>query len=72
VIVLRATTERPEGVTAGAARLVGTDPDVIVSNASDLIANEAARKEMRVVESPYGDGRAANRIRECLEDGINP
>jgi len=70
VLVLRATTERPEGVAAGAARLVGTDTDAIVAQASDLIAHESARREMRVAQSPYGDGRAAQRICARLESGL--
>ncbi len=64
VLVLRTTTERPEGVTAGAARLVGTDRDVIVAAANELLDDAAAYQAMAKVENPYGDGRAAHRIAE--------
>lgn len=59
VLVLRDTTERPEGVTAGASKLVGARYDSIVSEAVALLAGDLARN--RVV-SPYGDGKAADRI----------
>ncbi len=59
VLVLRHTTERPEGVDAGAARLVGTDPETILSAADSVLASESGPRP----SSPYGDGRAAERIR---------
>lgn len=62
VLVLRKTTERPEGVHAGVAKLVGTDQSVIVSEASRLLSDSQAYKAMSQVASPYGDGRAAERI----------
>ena len=64
VLVARETTERPEGVEAGAARLVGTSTDVIVNVASELLSNPAAYNRMAHVENPYGDGHAARRICE--------
>jgi len=64
VLVLRTTTERPEGVDAGAARLVGTDRDVIVAAANQLLDDDDAYAAMAKVENPYGDGRAALRIAE--------
>jgi UDP-N-acetylglucosamine 2-epimerase len=67
VLVLRRTTERPEGVQAGVARLVGTDPDVIVDEASRLLTDPHERTAMHTNGSPYGDGHAARRIRERLE-----
>ncbi len=67
VLVLRRTTERPEGVAAGAARLVGTDPDRIVSVAGALLSDPGAAASMRVGMNPYGDGRAAERIRKAIE-----
>lgn len=70
VLVLRRTTERPEGVAAGVARLVGTDRGAIFEQACTLMRNEGARKEMQVAKSPYGDGRASARIRERLEEGL--
>lgn len=63
VLVLRETTERPEGVTAGTAKLVGTDMDVIVSEASTLLKSPESYARMAKAVSPYGDGRAAQRIR---------
>ena len=62
VLVLRKTTERPEGVHAGVAKLVGTDQGVIVSEASRLLSDPKAYQAMSQVASPYGDGRAAERI----------
>lgn len=59
VLVLRETTERPEGVDAGASKLVGVDRDRIVSESERLLS--ASRTDRRVV-SPYGDGQAADRI----------
>lgn len=66
VLVLRETTERPEGVTAGTAKLVGTDEEHIVAEGTELLANEAAYHAMANAVSPYGDGRASARIRYLL------
>ncbi len=63
VLVLRDTTERPEGVHAGAAKLVGTDYDAILSESRTLLDDEAAYQKMAQAVSPYGDGKAAARIR---------
>ena len=71
VLVLRTTTERPEGVTAGAARLVGTDRATIVTAANELLDDAAAYSAMAKVESPYGDGRAAHRIAELCGAFVN-
>lgn len=62
VLVMRETTERPEGVEAGVVRLVGTSRERIVSEASRLLADEAARQQMIRGVNPYGDGKAAERI----------
>ena len=62
VLVLRTTTERPEGVAAGSAKLVGTDRARIVAEASRLLDDPAAYAAMANVVNPYGDGRAAERI----------
>ena len=62
VLVLRKTTERPEGVEAGNAKLVGTDPDVITAESERLLNDPAAYDAMSRVANPYGDGRAAQRI----------
>jgi UDP-N-acetylglucosamine 2-epimerase (non-hydrolysing) len=62
VLVLRDTTERPEGVAAGTAMLVGTSAERIVSAASGLLADPGARARMGRAVNPYGDGRASSRI----------
>jgi UDP-N-acetylglucosamine 2-epimerase (non-hydrolysing) len=62
VLVMRETTERPEGVEAGTVRLVGTDEDRIVAEATRLLDDADAYSAMTQVHNPYGDGRAADRI----------
>ncbi len=62
VLVLRRTTERPEAVEAGTARLVGTDPAVIVEEASRLLGDSAAYESMSRAVNPFGDGKASERI----------
>jgi UDP-N-acetylglucosamine 2-epimerase (non-hydrolysing) len=62
VLVMRETTERPEGVVAGTARLVGTDPDRIVSEIFSLLDDNAAYSAMARAHNPFGDGHAAARI----------
>ncbi|RYG39187.1 UDP-N-acetylglucosamine 2-epimerase (non-hydrolyzing) [bacterium] len=66
VLVLRATTERPEGVNAGTAKLVGTDEETIFIEASRLLSDASAYDGMANAVSPYGDGLAAARIRYVL------
>jgi UDP-N-acetylglucosamine 2-epimerase len=66
VLVLRDNTERPEGVAAGTARLVGTQVDLILSNANRLLDDPAAYRGMSEQHNPYGDGRASARILEEL------
>lgn len=66
VLVLRETTERPEGVDAGTAKLVGTDYDAIVAESLALLTDEAAYKRMAHAESPYGDGKASNRVASVI------
>jgi len=66
VLVLREVTERPEGVEAGTARVVGTDPERIVALASHLLDNQAAYEAMARAVNPYGDGHAAQRIVDAL------
>lgn len=66
VLVLRDVTERPEGIEAGVARLVGTDPGRILSEARLLLEDEEARRTMVGRSSPYGDGRAGERIADIL------
>lgn len=67
VLVMRDTTERPEGVEAGTARLVGTDSSVIAEQLVRLLTDRAAYDEMANAVNPYGDGRAAERIADHLE-----
>lgn len=66
VLVMRETTERPEGVEAGTARLVGTDPDRIVAEATRLLDDQDAYDAMSRAHNPFGDGRATGRIVELL------
>ncbi len=68
VLVMRETTERPEGVEAGTARLVGTDEDGIVSGIFTLLDDKAARTAMARAHNPYGDGTAAARIARIVAD----
>lgn len=63
VLVLRTTTERPEGVDAGTAKLVGTDRDVIEAEGTKLLGDPEAYRHMANAVSPYGDGKASARIR---------
>lgn len=62
VLVMRDTTERPEAVDAGTVILVGTDKDLIVKEALDLLNNKAHFEAMSKLHNPYGDGRASSRI----------
>jgi UDP-N-acetylglucosamine 2-epimerase (non-hydrolysing) len=66
VLVLRDVTERQEGVAAGALRLVGTDPERIVSAASQLLDDTLAHAAMACAENPFGDGHASERIVQSL------
>ncbi|HSM71868.1 MAG TPA: UDP-N-acetylglucosamine 2-epimerase (non-hydrolyzing) [Anaerolineales bacterium] len=66
VLVLRETTERPEGVEAGALKLVGTETSHIVQEAKRLLDDESEYLKMAKASNPYGDGHAAERIVEAL------
>lgn len=70
VLVMRETTERPEGIAAGTARLVGTDPTRIVSEIFNLLYDSAAYEAMARAHHPFGDGQAARRIVEALAGEI--
>ena len=70
VLVMRETTERPEGVAAGTARLVGTDPDRIVSEIFTLLDDKAAYSAMARAHNPFGDGHAAARIAGIVAHGF--
>jgi len=66
VLVMRETTERPEGIEAGTLKLVGSDPDHILKEASRLLDDPSAYAKMARAANPYGDGHAAERIVEAL------
>ncbi len=66
VLVLRQVSERPEGIMAGVARLVGTDPERIVRETCTLLDDETAYAQMARAISPYGDGQASQRIVKIL------
>ena len=70
VLVLRDTTERPEGIEAGVAQLVGTERDGIVSAAQRLLEDRAAHQRMVTARNPYGDGTAAAAIVRHLEHAL--
>lgn len=67
VLVMRDTTERPEGVKAGTLRLVGTDEEVIYKNFKEFLENQEAYDAMAKACNPYGDGHACARIADILE-----
>ena len=67
VLVMRDTTERPEAVTAGTVRLVGTDYDKIINSVSELLDNQEAYQQMSKAVNPYGDGKACQRIVNYLK-----
>lgn len=70
VLVMRDTTERPEAVDAGTVKLVGTDEDVIVKTAIELLDSEIAYENMSRAHNPYGDGKASQRILKIILDSI--
>ena len=69
VLVMRDTTERPEGIQAGTMKLVGTDEQIIYENFKLLLENPAAYEAMAKASNPYGDGLACRRIADILETG---
>jgi UDP-N-acetylglucosamine 2-epimerase len=72
VLVLRDTTERPEAVAAGTARLVGTAPARILDAIADLTQNPASYRAMASAHNPFGDGHAAERIIARLLADLDP
>jgi UDP-N-acetylglucosamine 2-epimerase len=73
VLVMRETTERPEAVAAGTARLVGTSPARILAAIQDLHDNEVSYRGMATARNPFGDGHAAERMEERLaQDLVQP
>lgn len=69
VLVMRDTTERPEGIAAGTLRLVGTDENVIYDSFKELLENQTSYDAMSHASNPYGDGFACKRIADILEVG---
>ncbi|MBQ8210611.1 MAG: UDP-N-acetylglucosamine 2-epimerase (non-hydrolyzing) [Clostridia bacterium] len=67
VLVMRDTTERPEGIAAGTLKLVGTDEEFIYETFKTLLENEEEYKKMSHASNPYGDGHASERIADILE-----
>ena len=67
VLVMRDTTERPEAVTAGTVKLVGTDKDTIVEETNQLLNNPNIYHKMSMSHNPYGDGLASKRIVNYLK-----
>ena len=70
VLVMRDTTERPEAVTAGTVKLVGTNYDAIMKEVSELLDSEEAYNKMSRAVNPYGDGRACERIVKRLKEEV--
>ena len=68
VLVMRDTTERPEGVKAGTLKLVGTDEETIYQNFKELLLNKETYDKMSRASNPYGDGFACKRIADILEE----
>ena len=70
VLVMRDTTERPEGIEAGTLKLVGTDEDVIYKNFKNLLEDEDEYNKMSHASNPYGDGFACKRIADIIEEKL--
>ena len=70
VLVMRETTERPEGVVAGTAKLIGTNPDRIVTEILTLLDDKQAYSAMARAHNPFGDGHASQRIAKVVADGF--
>ncbi|MDH4424051.1 UDP-N-acetylglucosamine 2-epimerase (non-hydrolyzing) [Bacillus cereus] len=71
VLVLRDTTERPEGIEAGTLKLAGTDEETIFNLADELLSNKEAHDQMTKASNPYGDGHASERIVEAILQYFN-
>ncbi|WP_077358819.1 non-hydrolyzing UDP-N-acetylglucosamine 2-epimerase [Virgibacillus halodenitrificans] len=71
VLVLRDTTERPEGIDAGTLKLAGTDEDTIFNLADELLSDQAAYDRMAKASNPYGDGEASRRIADAIVNYFN-
>ena len=71
VLVLRDTTERPEGIKAGTLKLVGTDEDVIYEETKKLLLDKNEYEKMSKASNPYGDGHASERIVDAIIEYFN-
>ena len=71
VLVMRDTTERPEGIEAGTLKLVGTDEENIYREFRRLLEDKKEYKKMSMAKNPYGDGKASERIVEILLEDFN-
>ena len=67
VLVMRDTTERPEGIRAGTLKLVGTEEEAIYNSFKELLENDESYEKMAHASNPYGDGKACQRIADILE-----
>lgn len=67
VLVMRDTTERPEAISAGTVKLVGTNPQLIITESQKLLSNGKEYKKMSKAHNPYGDGKASQRILEFIK-----
>lgn len=72
VLVMRDTTERPEGIQAGTLKLVGTQEETIYQTFKELLTDPAAYERMSKASNPYGDGHACERIADILEGSVPP
>ena len=71
VLVLRNTTERPEAIDAGTAKLIGTDPKSILRETGNILINKKAYEEMSKAINPFGDGKASERILKICKEFLN-
>ena len=70
VLVMRDTTERPEGIAAGTLKLVGTNEETIYKEFKNLLDNKDEYEKMSKASNPYGDGFACKRIADVLEEKL--
>ena len=70
VLVMRDTTERPEGIKAGTLKLVGTDENNIYRHFKELLENDSVYQAMSQASNPYGDGTACKKIADILEGEV--
>ena len=71
VLVLRKTTERPEAIAAGTAKLIGTDPESILRETGNILINKEDYQKMSKAINPFGDGTASQRILKICKEFLN-